>query len=222
MIDKKMELTESKEAQSYIQKRSNDFEIITNNDKIPYLLAKNYFTKKEMDLILSELRFLTPKMTFQDGKNLPTKDYKKNTQIGLDDLYTDRTTSNILSLMNKIYGDVELLKKLNDLHWFYTTWRYTNLDNTFVAYYENTDYYKAHRDIAVISIMYWIWEEPKSFTGGDIYLSDYDIDIPLERNQLLIIPSSTNHAVQPIKMNDDIKKLSGMGRYCIARFLKLQ
>jgi hypothetical protein len=91
-----------------------------------------------------------------------------------------------------------------------------------VAYYENSDYYKGHRDIAVISMMYWIWEEPKSFTGGDIHLTDYDIEIPLKRNQLLIIPSSIKHAVKKIQMNDDIKKLSGMGRYCIARFLKLQ
>ena len=44
----------------------------------------------------------------------------------------------------------------------------------------------------------------------------------LVKNQILIIPSSTNHAVDAVKMNDDIKKLSGMGRYCIARFLKLK
>ena len=108
------------------------------------------------------------------------------------------------------------------MSWFYKVWSYTNTDGTFVAYYENTDYYKAHRDIAIISIMYWLWEEPKSFMGGNIHLTDYDIEIPLERNQLLIIPSSINHAVSPIKMIDNNKKLPGMGRYCIARFLKLQ
>jgi Rps23 Pro-64 3,4-dihydroxylase Tpa1-like proline 4-hydroxylase len=107
------------------------------------------------------------------------------------------------------------------MSWFYEIWGYTNLDNTFVAYYENSDYYRSHRDIAVISVMYWLWEEPKSFEGGNVHLTDYDIEIPLERNQLMIMPSSTHHAVDEIKMIRGVDKLSGMGRYCVVRFLKL-
>ena len=171
--------------------------------------------------MLTELRFLTPKMVYQNGKNM-VEGHKKNVQIGIDDMYQNRDTSNIIQTFDTIYQDKELIQTLKDMSWFYEIWNYTNLDNTFVAYYENSDYYKGHRDIAVISMMYWIWEEPKSFTGGDIHLTDYDIEIPLKRNQLLIIPSSIKHAVNKIQMNDDIKKLSGMGRYCIARFLKLQ
>ena len=195
---------------------------IPHTEPIPYLLVKNYFDDKDVDSMLKELRFLTPKMTFIDGTNLPSKDHKKNTQIGLDDLYQDRETSNILNTMNKIYDDSELTQKLNDMSWFYKVWEYTNFDQSFVAYYENSDYYKAHRDIAIISIMYWLWEEPKSFTGGNVHLTDYGIEIPLERNQLMIMPSSLHHAVDPIKMIDNNKKLSGMGRYCIVRFLKMK
>ena len=148
---------------------------IPHTEPIPYLLVKNYFDDKDVDSMLKELRFLTPKMTFIDGTNLPSKDHKKNTQIGLDDLYQDRETSNILNTMNKIYDDSELTQKLNDMSWFYKVWEYTNFDQSFVAYYENSDYYKAHRDMAVISIMYWLWEEPKSFTGGNIQITDYPI-----------------------------------------------
>ena len=176
---------------------------ISHKEPIPYLLIKNYFNDKDVDLMLKELRFLAPKMTFIDGTNLPSKDHKKNTQIGLDDLYQDRETSNILNTMNKIYDDSELTQKLNDMSWFYKVWEYTNFDQSFVAYYENSDYYKAHRDMAVISIMYWLWEEPKSFTGGNIHLTDYDIEIPLERNQLMIMPSSLHHSVDPVTMTDN-------------------
>jgi Rps23 Pro-64 3,4-dihydroxylase Tpa1-like proline 4-hydroxylase len=186
------------------------------------MLVKNYFSEDDIEHMFRELRFLTPKMTFQDGKDLPSKDHKKNTQINLDDLYENRETSNILNTMNKIYDDSELINNLKISSWFYEVWGYTNIDNTFVAYYEDTDYYKAHRDIAVISMMYWLWEEPKSFEGGNIHLTDYDIEIPLERNQLMIMPSSLNHAVDPIKMIKQTDKLSGMGRYCIVRFLKLK
>ena len=194
---------------------------IPHKEPIPYLLVKNYFDDKDIDLMLKELRFLTPKMTFQDGTKLPTKDHKKNIQIDLDNLYKDRKTSNILNTLDKIYDDSKLTQTLKDMSWFYEVWNYTNIDNTFVAYYENSDYYRAHRDISVISIMYWLWEEPKSFEGGNVHLPDYDIEIPLERNQLMIMPSSLHHAVDPIKMIDNNEKLSGKGRYCIVRFLKL-
>ena len=197
----------------------NKFKI--NEKPIPYFIAEDYFDETQINDMLTELRFLTPKMVYQNGKNM-VEGHKKNVQIGIDDMYQNRDTSNIIQTLDTIYQDKELIQTLKDMSWFYEIWNYTNLDNTFVAYYENSDYYKGHRDIAVISMMYWIWEEPKSFTGGDIHLTDYDIKIPLKRNQLLIIPSSIKHAVNKIQMNDDIKKLSGMGRYCIARFLKLQ
>ena len=71
--------------QGYVR---NNKEYIPHTKPIPYLLVKNYFNDKDIELMLKELRFLTPKMTFQDGTNLPTKDHKKNTQINLDD-FTD-------------------------------------------------------------------------------------------------------------------------------------
>ena len=197
-------------------------EYVIHQQPIPYMLVKNCFSKDDMEQMLKELRFLTPKMEFRDGTYLPTKDHKKNVQINLDKLYETRKTSNILNVMDKIYDDSELINNLKISSWFYEVWSYTNLDQTFVAYYEDTDYYKAHRDIAVISLMYWLWEEPKSFTGGNLHLTDYDIEIPIERNQLMIMPSSTRHAVDPVKMIKQTDKLSGMGRYCIVRFLKLK
>jgi len=199
----------------------NKKEYVIRQEPIPYMLVKNYFSEDDVEKMLKELRFLTPKMEFLDGVNLK-KGHKKNTQINLDDTYKNRKISNILNTMDKIYNDSELIKNLKITSWFYNVWEWTNLDNTFVAYYEDTDYYKAHRDIAVVSIMYWLWEEPKSFTGGNVHLTDYDIEIPLEKNQLMIMPSSIKHAVDPIKMIHKVDKLSGMGRYCIVRFLKLK
>ena len=199
----------------------NNKKYIPHTEPIPYLLVKNYFSENDMTLMLDELKFLTPKMSFQLPQKM-AEGTKQNNQINLDELYGERETSNILNTMDKIYDDSELVKNLKNTSWFYEVWGYTNLDQTFVAYYEDTDYYKAHRDIAVVSMMYWLWEEPKSFTGGDIHLTDYDIEIPLERNQLMVMPSSLHHAVDPVKMINSVDKLSGMGRYCIVRFLKLK
>ena len=38
----------------------------------------------------------------------------------------------------------------------------------------------------------------------------------------MIMPSSLHHSVDPVTMTDNNQKLSGMGRYCIARFLKMK
>ena len=196
----------------------NKKEYVIHQQPIPYMLVKNYFSEDDIEHMFRELRFLTPKMKFTDGTDLPTKDHKKNVQINLDKLYENRETSNILNVMNKIYDDSELINNLKIASWFYEVWGYTNIDQTFVAYYEDTDYYKAHRDIAVISLMYWLWEEPKSFTGGNVHLTDYDIEIPLERNQLMIMPSCTLHQVSEVKMEDKTK-FSGKGRYSIVRLV---
>ena len=121
---------------------------------------------------------------------------------------------------NKIYNDSELERILTDISFFYTTWKYTNIDTTMVNCFEDGDDYRSHRDSALISILYWLWEEPKLFEGGDVYFPEYGIQIPIERNQLMIMPSSTLHEVSEIKMEDKTK-FSGKGRYSIVRLLSL-
>ncbi len=66
--------------------------------------------------------------------------------------------------------------------------------------------------------MYWIWNEPKPFEGGDIILSTKqkdteDLEIPIERNMLMVMPSSVTHEVKPIT--------KGYGRLGVIRFMYL-
>ena len=95
----------------------NKKEYVIHQEPIPYMLVKNYFSEDDIEHMFRELRFLTPKMEFQDGTNLPTKDHKKNVQINLDKLYENRETSNILNVMNKIYNDGELISNLKITSW---------------------------------------------------------------------------------------------------------
>ena len=197
-------------------------EYIPHKEPIPYLLVKDYFSEKDVNLMMQELQFLTSKdkLAFKPPINM-VDGTKKNQQIGLDTIYSKRETSDILTILNKIYKDEELVNMLCDMSFFYKSWSVTNKDSTMVAYYEDTDYYKSHQDLAVISIMYWLWKEPKSFEGGDIELTDFDIKVPVQKNQLMIMPSSTRHAVTPVKMSNNNVGFSGNGRYCIFRFLYL-
>jgi len=185
---------------------------LSYKEPIPYTLIKDFFTEEEISLMLRELQFLTPKMRFIPPRDLEDN-AKRNHQITLDEIYTHRSYSDILTIIDTVYQDIELIKRLIDSSWFYNIWEYTNRDTTCASHWVDDDYYKQHRDIAVISIMYWLWEEPKQFTGGDIRLTDYNINIPIEKNMMMIMPSSTRH---------EISTVTGKGRHCIVRFLYLE
>ena len=178
------------------------------------MIIKDFFNEEEISLMLRELQFLIPKMQYHAPVGMDdTDDVKRNHQITLDHVFNKRDYSDILTITDTLYQDNILIDKLIDTSWFYHIWGYTNKDLTFASHWVDDDHYKPHRDIAVISIMYWVWEEPKQFTGGDIRLTDYDIDIPVERNMMMIMPSSIKH---------EISTVTGDGRHCIIKFLYLE
>ena len=187
---------------------------ITHTKQIPYLIVENFFKDEEVDNMLSEIKLFDENglFCFQPGLKME-EGHKHNTQLGLDKLYAIRQASYTLTKLDEIFHDKKLVKKLEDMHWFYDSWGLTNYDSSFVTKFVEDDYYHEHRDCAVISWMYWLWEEPKSFTGGDVRLTDYNIEVPVKRNQLMIFPSSIRHSVNKIE--------NGKGRYCVVRFLHI-
>ena len=192
-------------------------EYITYEEPVPILLVKNLFEEEQINWMIKEFEVLSHLSRFSKGHNQPD-DHKKNLSVNLDNQYSNRNASRILSTMDEIYKDVKLIDTLSELSWFYGMWDWTNFDTTFVTYNKKGDYYKGHTDIASISLMYWIWNEPKPFEGGDIILSTKqkdteDLEIPIERNMLMVMPSSVTHEVKPIT--------KGYGRLGVIRFMYL-
>jgi Rps23 Pro-64 3,4-dihydroxylase Tpa1-like proline 4-hydroxylase len=93
----------------------------------------------------------------------------------------------------------------------------TNQARSMVSYYEESDLYLPHDDVSVVTVLYWVWKEPKSFTGGDFILHDVDEIIPVTNNTLLLFPGHCTHSVSPVRMNADSKE--GFGRWCVTTFL---
>ena len=95
-------------------------EYIPHKEPIPYLLVKDYFSEEDVNLMLQELQFLTSKekLAFKPPINM-ADGTKKNQQIGLDTIYSKRETSDILTILNKIYKDEELVNMLCDMSFFY-------------------------------------------------------------------------------------------------------
>ena len=103
--------------------------------------------------------------------------------------------------------------------WFFKNIAPTlDYESNMVSYYENSDYYAPHRDRNDVTILCWIYREPKKFEGGDLYFPAYDSGLRVKNNRVVIFPGFIEHGVFPVEMEktDDDKK---WGRYCITSFL---
>ena len=61
--------------------------------------------------------------------------------------------------------------------------------------YKNYDYYKSHVDNSYSTALTWFYKEPKQFEGGNILFSDYNIEIPIENNSILILKQYFNKCI---------------------------
>jgi hypothetical protein len=169
---------------------------------------------KELDYLNSKGRYLNPEKTgaARDPKG---NIVKSNKGLFLDEYYSNRNFSNILNINRKIWQGTEKFENEN------LNFRYLNSctsDATLVSYYENNDYYKKHKDTSVYTVLSYFHKEPKKFSGGNLKLLDYDIDIKVKNNMIIYIPSILWHEVTPIVMEQEFLN-KGYGRYCMAQFL---
>ena len=191
-------------------------------EPIHFIYIEDLYESAELNSIWQELEFLNsngklldPEMTAsakEDGVLI-----KKNKGVFLDVLYTDRNFSNILSINRKTLTS-EIINQKNS--WYFKD-ICSNRDDTLISYYENNDYYKPHKDIALVTICSWFFKEPKKFTGGNFYFVDHNIKVEVKNNSAIIFPSHIRHAVDTIDMNEQDRN-KGFGRYCISQFLSVE
>ena len=183
-------------------------------------IAENFYSEKELELIWKELDFLT-----KNGKLLPPhktgaardekgNPQKQNSALFLDEYYSNRNFSNILNVNRKIWREVNKQFIKSNLMFRYL--RSCNEDSTLLNYYEDGDYYKPHHDTSVYTVITYLYKEPKKFTGGNLKLEDYNIEIEVKNNMVIYMPSILVHEVTPIIMEENSK---GCGRYSISQFL---
>jgi len=187
-------------------------------EPFPFLKIENLYNEDELKLIWQELNFLTPKLENPENtgtaKDIEGKSLKNNSGILLDDIYQKRNISNILSINTKLFAP-EIINAFSDLSFGYQNIKKTNYDRTLISYYENGGYYKPHEDIAIYTAITWFFKEPKAFTGGDFYFTDYNLKIEIQNNMLVLFPSFVKHSVDKVILeNNDI---IGFGRYSMVQ-----
>jgi len=194
-------------------------------EPFPFLQIDNLYSEDELKLIWQELDFLTyphklepPESTGTARDNKSKAPLKSNSGLFLDEIYYKRNISNILNINSKLFSP-EILTIFSKLSFGYETIKKTNNDRTLISYYENGGYYKSHEDNAIYTAVTWFFREPKAFTGGDFYFTDYNLKIEIQNNMTILFPSFVKHAVDEINLKDN--NLSGYGRYAMSQFVYL-
>lgn len=197
------------------------------NSSIPYLVIEDYFSEEELKLIMRELSFLTDShklLSPKDTGSATTEDNelkKENKGVFLDECYAKREISDILTLTAGFLADKKVKKAAEKKSWFYGALPKTNYDSTLMSYYEEKNYYEAHTDDAVITVLFWFNNKPKGFNGGDLVLPEADAKIPFKHNTVVIMPSFVQHEVEPITMKQE-NSIDDRGRYCVSKFLTIR
>lgn len=190
------------------------------NKSASIIVFEDFYSDSDLELIQDELEYLTYTKTFlPPNKSGSAKDeygeFKKhNKAVFLDEVYPDRHESNILKLNKKIFH--KDMEKIIDVDPIFRGLFSSNKYTTLVSYYENSDYYKPHWDAATITVLNYYFKEPKSFSGGNIKFTQFDIEIEIKNNMTIFMPSAYLHEVTEVKME---KEKLGYGRYCVSQFI---
>jgi len=198
-------------------------------NKLPVVVIDKFYNTTAEKKIMQELLFLTnDERKLKDPENSGSawdpddsipggkKYLKKNKAHSLDAIYLDRSVSNILTENRKLFSE-EVVNELINFHTFFRYVKYVNTDATLVSYYENLDYYLPHRDDATMTALTWFYQQPKSFSGGDLFLEE-SLEIECKHNRCVIFPSMTLHSVNEIIIEKE-KIGQGFGRYAISQFM---
>lgn len=190
---------------------------------MPIVVIDEFYDASAYDRMFQELEFLNndkkfygPGLTGSALDRFTGTPIKKNIGIILDEVYNDKTISNILKENKKLFLD-EITDLLMEHNVFFRYLRGDVINITLVQYYEDADYYDFHTDASTLTAITWFYKEPKKFDGGDLIFEDNSV-IRCLANRIVIFPSVLYHSVAKVSMNleDRDKKL---GRYSITQLI---
>jgi Rps23 Pro-64 3,4-dihydroxylase Tpa1-like proline 4-hydroxylase len=190
--------------------------ITLHNEPFLYVQIDNTYTEDELRLIFLELEFINsrkmmkpPEETF--ASKIDGSYVKKGSGLILDLTYTDRNLSNILACNRKLYN-LNIPNILGDYL------KLISFDTTLVNYYDDGEYYNAHRDDSTLTAITILFQQPKVFTGGELNFPTYNHTVECVFNRTYIFPGPVPHSVTNVSLLEEYRD-KGLGRYTINNFM---
>lgn len=191
---------------------------------LPIVVIDNLYVSEEIEKMMYEAKFWcdkdklkTPEETGSAIDISRQQILKQNKSIFLNDKFTNPLDSDIVSIINDKLFDKEVINNLSQINGFFDYLNICNVVGVQLSYYENSDHYKPHHDVALLTCITWINDEPQMFMGGNLKIGDLEIEY--KNNRTILIPSILPHEVTKVEMPEENlnKKL---GRFSISAFLK--
>ena len=168
-------------------------------EKFFYAQIDNLYTKEELQLMQKEIEFLetikqSPEHTSsaygKDGKVLKT-----GSGIFIDCIYTNRSTSKLLTFNRKLFSD-DLVDKLTETNCVYKHIQNSDRDTTLINFYGPAEQYKEHCDKTVFTAVTFFGIG--SFSGGNLCFTEHDVLINPVIGRTVIFPGFALHKAEPI------------------------
>ena len=190
-----------------------------------FLKINNLMQENQLNEIWEEINFLSYRTKFNFDTN--TARYKngelKSNKVGiwLDDAYAERKFSNYFKYYKNWLTD-EASQNLLSTSLFWRQLFHCNSDSTLLSYYEDGKSYDEHEDTSRFTQLFWTCKQPKKFKGGQLEFTDFNYEIEIEDNTMILFPSWFRHRVKPVileeKTPDDQDKFFCNGRYVFTTF----
>ena len=185
-----------------------------------YVYVENLYTKKELNYIKNEVQnidyifdsvpAIQEQRTRMSGKYEDGSPKMTGNGMVLDNLYSQRDYSSILTFNRKIFNrDIE--EKFEEAHPANIAYPRVNKDYTILNRYSYGDEYGSHFDHASFSALTFLSLSENKIIGGELVFTDEDISFKFVDNFCIIFPSWVPHHITKIKSKD-------VFRYSIAQF----
>lgn len=196
------------------------------DNNYPFLIIDDWYSPDELKKVWKELDFyhsLGRENIDRAEKTIVAKDDKgeskgKSYRFYVDQIYSmnGKNKSHVLNYKQKFqrkeFHDIVKIN-LKDYREFFPA---TNMDSTFISYYENEDFYDSHFDASAFTMLIWLHKEPKMYEGGDFEIINSNKTIESKNNRMILFPSFYYHRVQKLSMKN--KSEENFGRYTITHF----
>lgn len=196
-------------------------------DGIDAVIIDNFYTEEQLKEIMLEIKWLTKPSVMLDEKYLGAaatdgKFLTSKNGVFLEGVFVNWKHSALISHGMTQTNNEGFRNKLLEFNTMFKSLFDCNCRSHLLSYYENSQYYKPHKDAFFFTILNYFFIEPRQFDGGELVVyscnSNKEATIEPKHNRTVLILSSTLHQAKEVKSKID-QKLSGQGRYCNAMFL---
>jgi Rps23 Pro-64 3,4-dihydroxylase Tpa1-like proline 4-hydroxylase len=164
---------------------------------VPFCIVKNFLSERNHEQVKKELNRIKPYLKGPEmtgASRINGEPTVKRKGLFLHEHEYLKGNTAISSIYDKVI-DPDFVNQLASKNWVFQYLDNEHTPTTLISLYEDGDEYKYHKDKAVMSIIYYLFEG--EFEGGEFYLNQ--VKIPIENNSIIIFPSCVDHCVYPIK-----------------------